>query len=208
MGTMKRVRLIAIPTLAFLFNSAALAQQTLEERGYQAVEPMVQDRDPLAGGLRRLEAGLRSQGGQGSYVYRQKGGAPGQEKLFFIAPGIVAQFERSDYKLFEVQKDTYQVLPVIPANTVFHIGQPPAAPSSEPVPLSPIARQLRVDTRVDARVHQDWREETQDENDLSRGKWRRYIAYSEQRQKAVLDTLGKLGDATDVAPSASSARRD
>jgi hypothetical protein len=138
---------LAVVILALVGGAgvSTAAAQTLVDRGYRAVEQTSEDMGPLSRSFRRVEPGLHQSGGQASTVYR-RAGAP--NKLYYIAPGITAEYDRSSYAWFEIQKDDWRLFQLIPPNTVFHLGPPPAD-AEAPLPAPNAIRDASV---VDARV--------------------------------------------------------
>jgi hypothetical protein len=179
-----------------LLGASGAFGQTLERRGFQAVEQIWDDTDPLARGLRRIE---------GSRVYRRAHwSGSGPEKLYYIAPGVVAEYDRSDYGLFEVKKNEYRIFQLIPPNTVFHIGLPPEQPT-EPFRPSPLSLASRIDTRIHGSIERETPSPSSAEPDMSwqasRQQWTRYLAESEQRQQAVLAALDDLESPSAPGPA-------
>jgi len=92
-------------------------------RDLEPVEQTVEDVDPLARSIRRIERGLRQPTGFES-VYR----LPGDHDRFMrIDGGLYAVFPRSVYLNTRMGE-----VPLIPANTVFWIGPPPFLETQEP----------------------------------------------------------------------------
>ncbi|MCA9310007.1 MAG: hypothetical protein KDA21_02315 [Phycisphaerales bacterium] len=103
------------------------------------VDQTVADVDPLGTSLRQVdfEVDLR-QDIDFQYVYT----VPGHpDSLMRRQGGLVAVFNRSDYL-----PTWFGPVPVVPPNTVFYVGEPPAPPAGE------IRAPGRLDTRVYGRV--------------------------------------------------------
>ena len=135
----------AVGALCCCAATAAIAQ-SLEQRGYVPIEPMIADVDPLARSLRVQEPGL-SLTGQYSPLFRRVSpdGALG-DRVFFIQAGVVVEYDRSDYLLLE----NGDVLLVPPPNTLFHLGLP-VTPSVSPYDR-PLTSPQSIDTMLDARL--------------------------------------------------------
>jgi len=161
------------------FWATSADAQTVRARGYEPVEQTVADTDPLAVNMRRVEAGLQQQGGQSSSVFRRAGAD--NDKLYYVAPGIVAEYDRSSYMWFRVTKKRWKLYQLIPPNTVFHLGLPPP----EPQPLPPNA--LRTHRMVDARPTSAPRADS-DLEPLA-AQWARYRAFHRTQHRALLDAI-------------------
>lgn len=144
--------------MAVMFAAAwpVWAQSGPEELGGEAVERLVEDVEPLAISLRDPNLGLDTISG-GNRVWRWTRG-DGEERFFFVDGGLVAEFGRSEYRLFELDQDVYAIGQVASPGTVYHIGMPTELMSSmsssgragppagaivsrvdrEPMPLKPI----------------------------------------------------------------------
>ena len=122
--------------------------QTPAQRGLEPVEQIVEDTGPLRRSLRKVQPGL-GRVGQESVVYRRREGG---DKLYYIARGVMAEFDRSQY----IRTRRGDILQKIPPNTVFHIARPTAGPegrSQGSASSRPAAgNALRVRARVDRRV--------------------------------------------------------
>ncbi len=147
-------RIPAAAVLAVLVFVGGAAAQTVEQRGLRPVDQTVEDVDPLGVSLRRHDAGLRTTGERGN-VFRYidpreptDGSAdPNAQRLFYMSRGVTAEFDRSQYGILIDQRNrSATVLQLIPPNTVFHIGPPPARPPRDagPAPLG--------DGQIDGRV--------------------------------------------------------
>ena len=168
--------------------------QTVEQRGLRPVTQMSDDKDPLAGSLGHLEGGLGVSAGQSTFVYKGASSTgDGQDKFYFISPGVVAEYDRSQYGMFQVSKHVYRIYNLVPPNTVFHIGLPPEQAPAVSIP-APLSVDRRVVARVDASVNAEWKTTADDATVESgdRRMWRRYLAYSQQNQQVVLKALGEL----------------
>ncbi len=82
----------------------------------EPVEQAVGDINPLSRSLREIHVGL-GQPGDFEQVYR----VPGTDRLMRIQGGLYAVFRQSDYAQTEAG-----AFPIVSADTVFHIGPPPA----------------------------------------------------------------------------------
>ncbi|MBW3543052.1 MAG: hypothetical protein KY476_22565 [Planctomycetes bacterium] len=162
---------------------AAMGQSRLQQQGYQPVEQLVDDMEMLRGSLRRVDAGLQSRGGQGTSVYRRSG-AGDKDKLFFIAPGVVAEYDRSDYMLVEVERDDFRIFQIVAPNTVFHIGLPDDQPAARQV--SPLSRALRADQSAPQPDAQ--RQPVRTGPDP----WASYRAFRHRQQAMVMQALDQL----------------
>lgn len=117
--------------------------QTVEQQGLVPVDQTIEDTDPLGVSLRQREGGLNIVGEQGT-VFRRLDSRPGDprvsqqrsDKLYYISNGVVAEFDRSDYlKVTDTERGRSRVFQLIPPNTVFYIGKPPAPEAqAEPQP--------------------------------------------------------------------------
>lgn len=139
----------------------------------EPVEPMTGDVGPLYRSLRKVDPGISTFGSQHGHVYRR---ADGRDGIVYVAPGVTATYDRSQYGLFEVQRNQFQVMQMIPPNTTFHIGLPltekqpdpgaqinelrhshrieayaaPTAVQRHPNPMTPQQRQAKRDRRKQA----------------------------------------------------------
>jgi len=115
---------LALAGAATLLAPVHAGAQTMEDRGYRPVDQLYEDVDPMQRSLRRRDAGLHTTG-ERQNVFRPsrstRGGAPA--RLLFVSEGVVAEYDRSIYA-FDLR--SRRAMPVIPPNTVFHIGVPPA----------------------------------------------------------------------------------
>jgi len=123
-----RGRVASILSLSLLLTSVA-AGQSAQPEGFTPVEQRVADTEPLRTSLRRVSTGI-GQEGQESWMYRRAdaaGRAVDDGRLYLLAPGVSATFDRSQYvKLVDERRRRSILLQKIPANTVFHIGTPHA----------------------------------------------------------------------------------
>lgn len=204
---MVKAGIIFVTGAALLAVHAEAWSQTLEQRGFEPVGQITDDTDPLQKQLRRVEGGMRTSGGQNTFVYRRAGLSAGKPaKLYYIAPGVVAEYDRSDYGWFEVKKDEYWILQKIPPNTLFHIGLPPAEPAIlDPERQPPLRLQRRVNRRVDARAADapvegaELGEAEGESNAAEQQTWQRYREFAQVQRRAVLETLDHLDDAPEVS---------
>ncbi|MBI1371252.1 MAG: hypothetical protein GC159_00610 [Phycisphaera sp.] len=124
----------AVGTAAALLAAApgpARAQSPRHE-GFAPVEQGIADVDPLRDSLRQLAPGIGPVG-QESWIYQRvdpSGRAVRPDRLYLIAPGVVAEYDRSQYIRITDDDRTY-ILQKIPPNTVFHIGLPTAPPPGQ-----------------------------------------------------------------------------
>ena len=159
------------------------AGQTVRDRGYEAVEQRVGDLDPLAINLRRVESGLREQGGQSSYVLRRPGE---KKKMYYVAPGVVAEYDRSDYMWFRYkQREPWRLVQLIPPNTVFHLRLPPIEP--EPLPPNAMRSRQLVDASPDLA-----RRAIEPRDPQADYRWARYRAFQRTQRRALLEAIGGL----------------
>ena len=172
------------------FAAAEARAQTLVQQGYRPVEQIVEDIDLLSTSYRRVEPGLGAQGGADTRVYRHIN-RPG--KLYYIAPGITAEYDRSSYSWFRIDKKEWKLFQLIPPNTVFHVGPPPAAePPLDTRPPNMLREQSRIIGYAGPDVVQTsgWRR-IEDPNDSHRqALWRRYGLLREAHRRAVLEAIG------------------
>ncbi len=128
--------------------AAPAAGQTIENRGYRPIDQLRDDVDPLSRSLRRSDAGL-STTGERQNVYRAGDAADG--RLYYLARGVIAEFDRSDYALTRRGR----ILQLAPPNLVYHIDPPKAAQPHDDSPIALTDQMLdgRVDGRVRAEVN-------------------------------------------------------
>lgn len=133
----------------FVSVAAVVGAQTVTEQGFRPVDPRVADLDPLGRSLRVIEPGLATTGERSAIHQRIMPGGnhyeqPRTQRLYFIAQGFMAEYDRSQY----VGTRRGDVFATIPPNTVFHITPPrePTAPELE----APGADQ--VDGRINGRA--------------------------------------------------------
>ena len=116
---------------------------------FERVDEGAEDQTPLSVSLRQRELGLQS-ATEFNHVYR----VPGRDDLFMrVDGGLYAVFERSFYVPFPAG-----VFPVVPNNTVFHIGRPALdtllAPPSPDTPREGIgAYRLYQTNRINPRIY-------------------------------------------------------
>lgn len=117
--------------------------QTPQQQGFRPLDQIIEDQDPLRHSLRRVQQGIGFTG-QESYVYTRPGEGG---RIYYIRPGIVASFDRSEY--FQLQDGP--LLQMIPPNTIFYLGSPPPVPDVEQGrPRSPLMQDRQVDRRIGA----------------------------------------------------------
>lgn len=169
---------------------AELQTQPMERRGYRAVDGLVEDMDPNARSLRQIQPGLRQQGGQqGANVYRKRGSDNG--RLYYVTPGVVAEYDRSQYIGVE-NRGQFYIFQDIPPNTVFHIGLPPANEEAAPPPDSP----YRVDARIDARSDRSSSADAERATRSGSPDWSSYARHRQAQRAAVIQAIDRLsGDA-------------
>ena len=120
--------------------------QTLQEQGYRPIDQLQDDVDPLSHSLRQWDTGL-SVTGERQNVFRSADTS--DPRLYYIAKGVIAEFDRSDYAF--TRKGG--ILQLAPPNLVYHIGSPKVAPVAGGALVVP-SDQL-IDNRVDGRVKGD-----------------------------------------------------
>lgn len=190
---------------ALLIGGAAgvVQAQSLGQKGYQSVEQVVGDIDPLHVSQRQVETGL-GEFGQGSSVFRRiDPTGPAGNRLYFITPGFIAEYDRSSYFDFEDKHGNNYTAQEVPANTVFRIGLPPApeAPRRDPVPGM-------VDAQVDGRS--DGRRRTgpapidasmrQAPAPVERVRWMQYLQARVAQRQAVAQAMDRLAAAKPEQP--------
>ena len=98
--------------------AAPVFAETMEERGFRAVDPAIADMGPHARSLRHIETGIGTTG-QFRTVYRRVLPDGDQsDKLYHVEPGLIAEFDRVGY----VRTRNGQVLQAISENTLFYRG--------------------------------------------------------------------------------------
>lgn len=118
----------SVAVLATACLTASLSAQTMSERGFEPVDQLVDDVDPLSRSLRLREDGLQTIGQHGN-VFRPKG--PGEhDRYYYVSYGVTAEYHnRSLYGLYQFQdSDQPVILQQVPPGTVFHIGLPKQRP--------------------------------------------------------------------------------
>lgn len=184
-----------LTTAPALADSTARQGQPIEQRGYEPVESLVDDVDPSAESLRQLQSGNRQEGGQETFIYRERG-AETNDRLYYIAPGVVAEFDRSEYRSVEVQRQQV-LLHKIPANTTFHLGLPEKEPAAPPLRDSPFRLSLRIDGRRDR--SQPAPDDAAEGEGAPRGAaapdWAAYGRQYRTQQTAVLQAIDRLAPA-------------
>lgn len=138
-------RLAALVVIACLTGVRVGHAQTIEQQGYQPVDQLRDDVDPLSRSLRQRDVGL-SITGDHQNVYRSAGDSG--KRLYYISPGVLAEFDRSDYALTREGG----IVQLAPPNLVYHIGQPQRTPAPLPPPASERMVTGRMNGRVDAEV--------------------------------------------------------
>ncbi len=174
------LRTFALITCCLALVPAAASAQTPYQQGFEPVDRLREDIDPLQRSLRRVEQGL-GQVGQESNVYRR----PDSQRLYYIEPGVVAEFDRSEYFWFRTRRQGDVLVQAIPPGTVFHIGTPPA--KTEPVP--PPDHPLMVDARVHERLGGPARAQTP--RDAAHTTWLDYRAVRATQHQTVLSSLDR-----------------
>jgi hypothetical protein len=120
------------------------AGQTVREQGYQPLDQLQDDVDPLSRSLRRGDTGL-SVTGERQNVYRSAD--PTDPRLYYIAKGVIAEFDRSDYAF--TRKGG--ILQLAPPNLVYHIGSPKKQLTGGGAPS--VQSDQMIDGRVSGRVN-------------------------------------------------------
>lgn len=149
---------MAAAIAAGMWCASIASAQTMQEQGMRPVDQMVSDIDPTQVSLRQQDAGL-STIGERQNVYRRivpDAGPyqPGNQRLYYVSYGVVAEFDRSEYGVIRDKNSDLNgaILQFIPPNTVFHIGLPRAPhPQVDPNVQLP----GMVDGRVDGMVQGD-----------------------------------------------------
>ncbi len=163
------------------------------------VEQIIEDVDPLQRSLRRLEPGIGASGiDSDSHVYQSStpGGDPTQ--FYYIRPGVIAQYNRSDYVTVEKrgQQKTYQL---VGPNTVYLLGGlPRATGDAETQVPSPQMVQARITGRVD-----DAGTKAGDGDDAGPGiaqQWQAYQRFRESQRRAVLGALDRAAKQPEAKP--------
>ncbi len=137
---MNSLRLNSLVTLLCLFAGMAHAQ-SLQQRGFEPVDQLRDDVDPLSNSLRRTGPGLATTG-ERQNVFRNS--STTNDRLYYIAKGVMAEFDRSDYAFTR----RGGILQLAPPNLVYRIDDPAKTSPGKKVVLS----DRLVDTRVDGRV--------------------------------------------------------
>ena len=170
--------------------------QSLQQKGYEAVEQRVGDVDPLHQSMRKVESGLY-EFGQGSSVFR----GPDAQRLYFITQGFTLSYDRSQYFEFEDKHGQTFVAQQVPPNTVFHLGLPQQPQTIAPrAPSSP----YEVDAQVDGRVTGQMRANTAAPTDPTIGydvpslshapmnQWQQYAASRQAQCDAVIAAINRI----------------
>lgn len=179
-------------TLAALTLSCVIASshaQTLTEQGFRPVDTRVEDQDPLGRSFRVIEPGLATTGERTSVYQRILPGGRGYERprtqrLFFIAQGFMAEYDRSQY----VANQRGDIFAAIPADTIFHI-----APPREPFTAEP--EELGVD-QVDGRIdgHTTDTRPTGNHSAVRDTQWERYNTAVLTQRAVVVQHLRRPAD--------------
>lgn len=182
---------VAVAGLLCMAQAGVPEAQAIRDRGYEPVEGLFEDLDPSARSLRQLEPGLHQQGGQqGTYVYRQRGND--DSRLYYVTPGVVAEFDRSQYIQVEYRRRQY-IFQQIPANTVFHLTLPRT--QAEAQTQRRVDSPYRLELRVDGRAQRPEGRE-QDEADERPSPppvdWAAYTRHRQAQQAGVLRALDRL----------------
>jgi hypothetical protein len=118
--------------------------QALEQRGYEPVDQLIEDIDPLQVSLRQQVSGLDETGERVS-VFRpteQRGG-----RLYYVQRGVVAEYDRSQYGI----TGRGNLLQMIPPNTVFHLSLPDSTKASATAARQAPVNPYQVNGLVDGR---------------------------------------------------------
>lgn len=133
-------------------SSRSFAQPPNQPRatgGLQALDPGMQDLDPLRTSLRLQPVDLR-QPMDFDKVYRLPGNGA-TDRLVRMSGALAAVFPRSDYVPTE-----NGVVALVPAGTIFHIGGiPTAAPAPAPRAIAPGSAAATVNDRTALAIPQD-----------------------------------------------------
>lgn len=124
--------------------------QTLEERGFEPVDQTVDDVDPLATTMRRVEPGFRHDLGQEANVFQHHSdelGAADDSTYYLIIPGVVATFDRSEYAITRKGK----TLQLTPPNLVYRLDLS-QLPDNTRQPLGGEEIASEDDLRLDYRI--------------------------------------------------------
>ncbi|MEX2672773.1 MAG: hypothetical protein WD294_11760 [Phycisphaeraceae bacterium] len=185
---------LSLCTFAAMASGPLQSSQPLQRRGYEPVESLVDDVDPTATSLRELQSGLGIQGGQETYVYRQRG-KQNADRLFYVVPGVVAEFDRSEYMRVE-HRGQQHIFQMIPANTVFHLGLPNLEQDR-----STVDPPLRLDRRIV--TAQNTANIEQNDGAPSRSRavdWDAYARHRQAQQEAVLRAIDRLAKSDAPSP--------
>ena len=159
-----RYAAVSAVLLATAASGGAMPPQQL-----QPVDQAVEDLDPLATSLRRIEPGLDKYG-QHSSLFRRvgRGDEPNRVPVYFrIGPGFTARVDRIDYivrddenglTVNEAPKAEGQFIELIGPNTVYELSpittprRPEMPPPSRHEVDNRIWQNMRIDTRIDGRI--------------------------------------------------------
>jgi hypothetical protein len=184
------IRAVAMVLAIVAAAHGRVGAQTLTDRGYQPVDQITEDIDPLSRSLRRLDPGLAEQGGPASRVYRRAGHP---HKLYYVEQGFTAEYDRSSYSWFRVTKKEWKLFQLIPPNTVFHLGLPRAQPQDPPARPNLLRESARVAGEASSS------RETGGAAPGAGGllqrpyEWQRYTSHAAAHRSAVLEAL-EVGD--------------
>lgn len=181
-------RCLALAAVLAAATACPATAQTLQQKGYQAVEQRVGDVDPMHQSMRKIESGLYEYG-QGSSVFR----GPDAQRLYFITQGFALSYDRSQYFEFEDRRGQTYVGQEVPPNTVFHLGLPsqPPAPPRQP---SPYEVNAQVDGRVTTgrRVFAEGSPTGYDAQRVARQQWVQYAAARQAQCDAVIAAIDRV----------------
>ena len=124
---------------ALLLAGADVSAQTVEQRGYRPVDQTVDDVNPGQVSLREREGGLKTTGERNNVFRRASPDTAGptverkSDRLYYISPGVIAEFDRSEY----AHHRRAGILQFIPPGAVFHLGMPNEAEAEQASTLPP-----------------------------------------------------------------------
>lgn len=173
---------------------------TPQQQGYEPVEQLVGDVDPLHTSMRRVESGLWEYG-QGSSVFRQSGRSGQDQRLYFVTQGYTASYDRSQYFAGESRRGELFIFQEVPPNTVFHIGLPQRE-ASPPQPPAPHQVTAQVDRRVNgqpSRRPADSNTPSDQQRRLLEA-WRLYTQARQTQVAAVLRAIDRVAAEANPKP--------
>lgn len=162
-------RSLRYAAVSVLWLITAATGSAMPPQHLQAVDQAVEDLDPLAKSMRRIEPGL-DQYGQHSSLFRRVGraGALNRVPVYYrIGPGFIARVDRIDYivrddenglTVNEAPKAEGEFIELIGPNTVYELSpittprQPETPGSSQHEADNRIWQNMRIDTRIDGRI--------------------------------------------------------